>query len=237
MSQNVTQLESVSPLVKPDSFYELRRVERFISDIKTPISALRVISSAKSIPSEVRSLIESSLDRITDLARDLFEGQPALLYSLQGPLDCREITESMSDLIDEKRRLFTPQNFDVELLKEGSFLEDEVIRVPRFHWKRVFSNTLDNAVESLDLEGGKITLKFQQDAEGAVECSIQDNGRGLPLHFVEKVGRRGFSYGKRRSFGLGAFWARKEIEAIGGQYQFESTMGFGSKVTIRIPRY
>ncbi len=218
------------PYIRSANRYDSKRIEKFLADIRSPISALRMISKAEIIPAEVRALIEGSILRISEIARELFEDCSPLTQSLDGPLSSEEFLKNLEQLVEEKRTLFEGKYSEFKWVNNLT----ESVKVRRFNDKRVLSHLLDNALEAVASTHGKVSLEVMQE-DSNFTLIIRDNGQGVPAHFVERVGRRGFSYGKRKAFGLGAFFARKEVESVGGQFIFESTLGFGSKTTVKIP--
>ena len=99
--------------------------------------------------------------------------------------------------------------------------------------QHVVLNVLVNAIESIDGEGGIITVKFLVDS--AVRLQIEDNGSGIPPE-VQKNMFEPFRTEKPRGTGLGLFLSRKFMKRFGGDVRLvRSVVGKGSCIEITFP--
>ena len=104
--------------------------------------------------------------------------------------------------------------------------------------KRILSNLLSNSFESIDHSQGQIEVHLCTD-EKNIEIAVVDNGMGIPASIVNRIGERGFSYGKETlkdaGSGFGVNHAKKQISAMGGSVHIESTERSGTIVLIKLP--
>jgi signal transduction histidine kinase len=100
---------------------------------------------------------------------------------------------------------------------------------------QVFSNLVGNAIKFTP-NGGAITLSAVR-GEGAVICSVTDNGPGIPAAQIPRLfgkfwqAKRGDSGG----VGLGLAIARGIVEAHGGAISVDSEVGKGSVFSFPLP--
>ncbi|MFQ5793405.1 MAG: sensor histidine kinase, partial [Acidobacteriota bacterium] len=83
--------------------------------------------------------------------------------------------------------------------------------------------------------GGQIRTMVSP-AEGGVEISIQDSGRGIAREDVDKIFEPFFS--KRpgeQGTGLGLFIASSIVNQMGGRIEVESRLGEGTQFKVFLP--
>ncbi len=209
-------------------------------DIRSPLAALEMLaSSLGEIPEEKRVLMRSAISRIKDIANWLMNRQRAALKKT-GPVEVVKAakTELLSGLVDtlisEKRMQY----------RGRLGLEIEVVLSPRAYglfaslqgteFKRVLSNLIDNAADSLE-DFGRIVVEMYADST-SVFVLVRDNGKGIPADVLPKLMNKGQSFGKKKGVGLGLFHARSVVEGWGGRIVLDSKEGKGTTIEIQLPR-
>ncbi len=240
--------------VERSGFEATARVANQVShDIRSPLSALEMISSQLGeLPEDRRIIIRNSIDRIRDIANSLSSGGvgAAVVASVEvGRVDGLSVSSSeggiqenvlllpIIDLMISEKRLEIRNKVGISISFEqtrSSYGLFSKINVPEF--KRALSNLINNAVESLSLDAGKVDVTLREGAQGKVEICIKDNGKGIPEPLLGKVGVRGNTFNKEGGSGLGLAHAKETIEAIGGTLKIESKVNLGTTVTIDLPR-
>ncbi len=207
-------------------------------DIRSPLAALSMtLEITQTLPEEIRLLMRSSISRIRDIANNLSE--PALMNNKNYPsiekkqLHTLLLSSVIENLITEKRMQFRSQiGIEIEanlgLLSYGIFSKIDLVE-----FKRMLSNLVNNAVESLQ-PTGKISITLEKNENVAI-ISITDNGIGIPAHILEKLGERGFSYHKKNGSGLGLYHAKTTVHLWGGNLKIISTKKQGTTVTVELP--
>jgi signal transduction histidine kinase len=101
--------------------------------------------------------------------------------------------------------------------------------------RRVFQNLIANAIDYTPR--GEITIAASgPGADGAVECSVSDNGSGIPGELLEKVFDKGTTDKEGdNGNGLGLAIVKSLIEAHGGRIAVESRSGAGSDFRFFLP--
>ncbi len=100
-------------------------------------------------------------------------------------------------------------------------------------------NLLDNAIK-YSPHGGLITISAWQSTANAVTIAISDQGLGIPAESHKQIFEKFYRVDESTSkevygHGLGLYFARKVIEAHGGQIQVSSAVGEGSTFTFTLP--
>ena len=107
-------------------------------------------------------------------------------------------------------------------------------------FEQVLRHLVDNAVKFTGAGSIKITLVTDAASGRPTRLSVADSGIGIPAERLDQifVPFEQVEGGSRRSYGgagLGLPLARQLCEAMGCQLAVESTVGSGSRFTIRFP--
>lgn len=106
-----------------------------------------------------------------------------------------------------------------------------------FRLSIVLSNILSNAVkyQNLNREDSYVSVDIVQDDDYATVV-IQDNGIGVEQAYIDKVFDMFFrATEKSEGSGLGMYIVQQTVERLDGEIKFESKVGEGTTITIRIP--
>lgn len=69
-----------------------------------------------------------------------------------------------------------------------------------------------------------------------LQLEVQDHGSGMSAEIAQRVGEPFFSTkAEGHGMGLGVFLCRAVVESLGGELQLTSTLGAGTRATVRIP--
>ncbi|HEY1732168.1 MAG TPA: ATP-binding protein, partial [Terriglobales bacterium] len=98
--------------------------------------------------------------------------------------------------------------------------------------RRAFTNIVLNALDAMP-EGGTLTVSCNQ-VNRRVVVSLHDTGLGIPLEEQRKIFSPYYTT-KAKGTGLGLAWARRAVQAQGGEIGFESTPASGTTFYITLP--
>ncbi|MEW6567625.1 MAG: HAMP domain-containing sensor histidine kinase [Chloroflexota bacterium] len=104
---------------------------------------------------------------------------------------------------------------------------------------RVFTNLVDNAIKHTP-SGGVVTVRPETEA-GWVVVHVEDTGPGIPAEELSRIFERFYQlakarpYGEGRGVGLGLAISREIVQAHGGRLTAQSTLGQGSRFSVRLP--
>jgi signal transduction histidine kinase len=211
-------------------------------DIRSPLAALEAASDEiRALPESSRLIVRGAIGRIRDIANNLLEqsrpsavGEPTARVGSERPASAHLLTSLVDSLVSEKRLQFRSHN-GVEIdSPHGPETYGLFVDVPASDFKRVLSNLINNAVESL-LDSGRVVVKLTPDGD-RVAISVVDNGKGIPPGVLNRLGRRGETHGKTGGSGLGLHHAATSIESWGGSLSIDSHEGEGTTVTLSLPR-
>lgn len=184
---------------------------------------------------------DKALQRILDAANKasrLTCGVLALARNRSGnkePIDLRQVVEDSVLLLEREFRKYQIQ------------LEVELSEVPQVNavgneLQRVLINLLVNARQATQA-GGQVRISLGQDSRtGEVLLAIRDNGSGISPENLPKIFDTYFSTKSgpdssgRGGNGLGLAACKEIIDSHGGRIRVDSSVGKGTKFTIRLPK-
>lgn len=211
-------------------------------DIRSPLSALNmVLASTVDTSEDRRLLMRNAIQRINDIANELLRSN---VIAISGENNCLNenseptmLVALLEMLVSEKRSQY--KNGDLEIvteLKQGYGL---FAKVNSTEFSRIISNLINNAVEAIvPTKSGKIVVSIESH-DNNVFVKIKDNGKGIPSDIIEKLGKRGHSFGKNSPYsgsGLGLFHAKENMKRFGGDLRIESILDHGTSVVLILPK-
>ena len=222
-------------------------------DIRSPLSAMEMISSQlNELPEEKRIIIRNSINRIRDIANFLLVKNPPFTLGPNDstsssanllnkntsvePLETALLLPILEIVVTEKRiehrdKLHINVNFQQTKDCYGLFSKVNIQEL-----KCVLSNVINNAIEALHDESGKIDIGLCENQDGFIEITIQDNGKGIHSGVLSKLGILGNTFDKIGGSGLGLAHAKEKITSFGGAVLIESRVNIGTKITLKLPR-
>jgi signal transduction histidine kinase len=226
----------ITSLQKDKLYYQARKTisEQVAHDIRSPLAALNMMASEDlPIPEKSRILLRNVINRIRDIANDLIDkNRDPNAYENN---DCyiQLLTAIIYPIITEKRLELRGNarvaiEFEADRNSYGLF-----VKINPIEFKRLVSNIINNAIESVD-DVGKIKIDISKD-EKNIYLIICDNGRGIPPHILNNIGKQKISYGKSGS-GLGLFHAKQAMDRFGGTIELMSEVSVGTRVVLGFPK-
>ncbi|ARA99210.1 sensor histidine kinase [Geobacillus thermodenitrificans] len=212
-------------------------------ELRTPLSYIKgyseaLLSGLARTKEEEQShlrLIHRETERMERLVRDLLdlaqlEGQSVPLE--RAPVAFAQVIEDVMDMyrpIITKKRLTLTCDLDYELIVDGD--ADRLEQVVR--------NLLDNAIRYTP-EGGAVTVRLSRFSDTEGELVIRDTGKGIPKDQLPLLGQRFFRVDRARTrkeggTGLGLAIVKQIVALHGGAIQFDSDLGQGTTVSVRLP--
>ena len=99
---------------------------------------------------------------------------------------------------------------------------------------QLFSNLLVNAIESLPIDGGEITISIHP-GPSCWRVDVQDTGVGIPAAFLREQVFRPFHTTKEQGLGIGLYQCKSIVDAAGGTIRVSSTPNAGTLVQVTLP--
>jgi len=205
-------------------------------DIRSPLTALKLVSEdLTNLPEERRVLARAAISRIQDIANHLI--RPNLEQNAKPHLEemsAELVTSLVEDILIEKRAQWKENSLLIfESKIEGQYGIFALLQ--RTEMKRLLSNLVNNAAESIRGHHGLVQLNSTADSK-SISITISDNGHGIASQHMHKLFAKGATFNKEGGTGHGLFHAKKCIESWRGHIQLTSKEGKGTSVSINLPR-
>lgn len=182
----------------------------------------------------VRHNVEASLDgarRIRDIATGLAR------FSRQReehePLELEPIVRSATAIAANQVRMRARLTIDVE---PGLIVLGNESRIAQ-----VLVNLLVNAAHAIEAgapEQNEVRIVGRRADDETVVCEVHDTGSGIDEESLESIFDPFFTTKKRgQGTGLGLTICRESVEEMGGTISVESTLGVGSRFSVRLPAH
>ncbi|HHW38179.1 MAG TPA: PAS domain S-box protein [Bacillales bacterium] len=202
-------------------------------EIRNPLTSikgfLQIIQADRSVPPTYTSIMLDELDRIESIVNEflfLAKPQQEITFEVQ-PL--RPILEQVIGLMQGEANLK-----GIEIIVELTDLALLKVRGNANHLKQVFVNIIKNAMEAIQAKG-KIKIVGQVNKEKSIlTVLIMDDGPGITQERLKKLGEPFYST-KEKGTGLGLMITRKLLEDHGGELLFDSEIGKGTVVYVKLP--
>ena len=215
---------------------------RVAHDIRSPLNTLNAVAATlPNAPEEKSRLLKDSIQRIRDIANGIVDYNRQVLYHERkaksqslSAVESRPVLvfSLLEALISEKRLQYKDRSVRIDCDIAGPCYRAFVL-VNALELRRTLSNIIDNAVESLAVDGTvSVVLAVNR---GNLVLTVTDNGRGMSPETLARLGEKGFTYGKTQGTGLGVYYAKGTVESFGGEINFASTSTTGTTVTILLP--
>ena len=205
-------------------------------DIRSPLAALNNTIKSLVLPADKKSLIQSAITRINDIANDLHRSKSVELPE-KNETPKAEIQNRISEIviaaIEEKKIQYRDRTglaFDPRISSEAQSLS---CAMDSRELNRILSNILDNSAEAIKSEG-LIRVELSCDTE-CVRLFVVDTGVGIPPDLIPTLGAKGKTFGKENGSGLGLYHAINTLEGVGGRLTINSDGVSGTCVEILIP--
>lgn len=151
------------------------------------------------------------------------------------PLDLAELARGRCEIF---HNLATRQDISLKIIAAP---ESPSVTADPDRLAQVIDNLLDNAIR---YSPGNSTIRLTiQQTDGGVECSVSDQGPGIPAHHLPFIFERFYRVDASRSrirkdagTGLGLAIARALVQAQGGHISAQSVEGGGTTITFWLPQ-
>jgi len=224
------RLQQEKDLALGDKLEATERIARNLSDeILDPLSnvnlALDELSDSLSNEEHLLLLdiIKTNCQHINKLTSELIDSTASSALELSD----FDVVVSLLELVDE-----TKQDFGTHIYHE--FPEGPLmIKADEKRLKLAIKNIIQNAVEAMDSETGRISVLVEKKAL-SIKILVADNGAGIKPENIAKVFEPFYST-KSKAAGLGLTRTQRIISAHNGKIHIVSELGNGTRVNIILP--
>jgi len=181
--------------------------------------------------------IRKESEYLGNLIQDLLYYSDIILQESESKSSQEDLKEITTKIVTARRQALRQNNqtLHIELADDWP-----TVTVDRRRIELALGAILDNAIKFTP-PGGEITLSGKQ-SDRELSLTISDNGPGIAPDEMGKIFEKFYQIdpnhtGQVRGFGLGLFYARQFVRDHGGEINLESSVGQGTSVTIRLPRF
>lgn len=219
-------------------------INNITHEFKTPISTISLACEALNEPT--LSTEKTSVMRYTKIIK---EENDRLKIMVETLLNTAAMEKSEFSLTKEETDLH-------DLIRSGAMMYDEALKQKEgkivfelnaspsivycddFHVTNIIANLIDNAIKYNERKP-EITISTRN-VNKSIRVVIKDNGIGIPKEFQGKIFDTFYRVASGnvqnvRGFGIGLSYAKKIVEAHGGNISVTSDDGNGSEFIITIP--
>lgn len=200
--------------------------QQITHDIASPLSAIQlIVGLLKNVDPEIKEVLIKSVKRTQKLFDELKQSKSSV--------SAVNLSLCLNEIISEKKVLWKNS---CEIIIEDNFLQNPIVIAEETKLKRIISNLLNNSFEARNTENdGKILIRILNKNDTTL-LNISDNGKGIPVHILEKIGIKGFSYGKENistaGSGIGLHYAIETLKDWGGDLKISSIHNQGTQISL-----
>ena len=225
----------------------VRRQEHFVADaaheLRGPLAAiqssLEIAISHELSQEEHRETLTDMLDvtrHLSKLANDLL----LLAESADANASTRHERVNLSQLAKQAVGMFAGVSEDRGVILSFADVDPVCVMGEASRFRQVISNLIDNALRFTPRGGRVVVAVAARGSEGVL--TVTDTGTGIAADHLDRIFDRFYkvdparSHGEaQRSGGLGLAICKSIVEASGGSIDITSTVGEGTRVTMRLP--
>ena len=205
-------------------------------ELRTPLAVLRgtIEGMMDGVYPRDDAHLAPLLDQTTVITR-LLEDLQTVATADSGALRLHREPTDLSDLVDDVVGAFTPAatREGVTIAAEAPATPLPPMEIDPVRIRQVFDNLVSNALRYTP-EGGSVRIVTGR-ADGRVEVSVIDTGRGMPQAEADRMFERFVKSADSGGSGLGLAIAKALVEAHGGTIAATSAPGQGTTVTFTLP--
>ena len=228
---------------------ELRRLEQvrteFVANVshelRTPLTAIQgyletLLTGALEEQENARRFLEivfRHTERLGRLLNDLTD-----LSNIElGRVALKLAPTRLDEAVDAVLAIMSPKAKTGKVALRSQLPRDlPPVLADRDRLVQILINLVDNAVKYTP-EGGRVTVRVQEPADGWIEVDVLDTGIGIPPADLPRITERFYRVDKARSrelggTGLGLAIVKHLVFAHGGQLRIESEPGRGTAVRV-----
>jgi signal transduction histidine kinase len=213
--------------------------------LRTPLSAMRWLIELMMRPKtgtlnkkqrEYITKIYASNERMLALVNDLLEVTRLDNGDDKIYLQAVDLTQVIRDLIKEKAKLVEDKRLKIALTTEQEPFP--LVKTDPNRIKQAVGNILSNAI-TYNPSGGSVKIDLRI-LDSQVQCTVQDNGVGIPKEEQANIFRKFFRGTNAIKFesvgtGLGLYITKAFIESSGGRIWLESEENKGTTIYFTLP--
>lgn len=241
--RDITPIKEYQEKLKAKNKEILEFTDIITHDLKKPLSTIKTVHSI--LNNKEICTLNSDGEETLSMGREAVEYMQEMLEDL---LSCARLDAGTQSLEIEEIEIQDIIETVLQRLKlhieEKSILikqeyNGEKIRGDKKALTKVFMNLIGNAINYIgDASQPEIVINTSSNSNGEIECSIRDNGIGIPKDIQSDIFskfKRGSNVAGASGTGLGLSIVKGIVEAHGGKIWLESNEGEGTVFNFTLP--
>lgn len=221
-----------APAKRPQKLSADQLLKQAAHDLRSPLSAMKIIAAKIEVEHDSSfQLLTKAVQRMEAILSEMSAGLELAVESTK----VEELSTALVEIVEEKSAAYPEILFSVDVENFGGNVDCSLGKL-----QRIVSNIFTNSIEALDGRGDEkeIAIRISK-IETHLNIAIEDNGRGIAPHVLPRIGKAGFSFGKKDSEsgrrGLGIRDAQETLASWGGSMEVHSQLGIGTQVMLVLP--
>lgn len=212
-------------------------------DIRSPISTLQtLVQTTEELPEQKRITLRRAIINIEDITNHMlthYKPEESILTE-NNQRQYVLVSVILAEIISERRYRYQNSPIQFELIINNPQVNNFVfIQIEPSNLRRMLSNIINNSIEALPEEGGKVILTLKSTNEW-IEIEVADNGKGIPFEALHNLRQKiAIKTSKKGGFGIGLTQVFDVVESNYGEFEIYSTdvgENHGTAVSIKFPK-
>lgn len=199
-------------------------------EVRNPLTSLKgfvqLMRTEKEVDPHYLKIMEEEIEHINIISSELL----ILGKKQEISLRLRNVRECVMKVVWLMKAQANLENLELEMIEHTG--EPIYIIADDIQLKQVFINLIKNSIEAVG-KNGKIKIEIKKTDSDAI-IMVSDNGKGIDEERLKYLAQPFYST-KEKGTGLGLAISYKIIHRHNGEMSFESKIGQGTIVTVRIP--
>ena len=240
LSSLIEQRELKAQLIHAEKMAASGRVAAGVAhEINNPLGAIKnsLFILQKAIPKnhpdfQYVELMDSEISRVAGIISQLYDLYKPSSQQIH-PVDLNLMVENVLKILQSKikrRRITVETDLDTTLPKINTSLNQIT---------QVLYNIIENAVQAMDAEGGRLMVKSRV-KKRLICLSISDTGPGIPEEILPHIfepffSTKGVSKASGEGMGIGLSLSRSIMESLGGEISVDTQTSHGTTFVLSFP--
>ncbi|WP_276366340.1 ATP-binding protein [Chryseolinea sp. H1M3-3] len=176
-------------------------------------------------------MMEQSIQKLDNTLKEILD------YSRNARKDVDVQQVDIRDIVNDSIKRLLYMEGSEKITKTIDIIEQSPLYSDAYRLLVIFNNLLSNSIKYRDPQKEENFIHFYITIEKQLlTIRVQDNGIGIPSHFLPKVFNMFYRATERsEGAGLGLYIVRETVQKLGGKVDVHSEYGIGTTFEIEIP--